>query len=83
MRFVRYGLPLVIALGGVVLIGIGGDVITGTGIVLIGVAALVLLANAFVRLAIESEDERELEQRARDFFSRHGRWPRQGEDPRS
>jgi hypothetical protein len=83
MRFVRYGIPLAIAVAGAVLVALGGDVGTGAGIVLIGVAGLVLLANAFVRLAIESEDEREQEQRAREFFSRHGRWPRQGEDARS
>ena len=82
MRFVRYGIPLMLLTAGVVLIVVGGDAGTGAGIVLVGVAGLVLLANAFIRLGLESENEREQEEQAREFFSRHGRWPRPGEDPR-
>ena len=82
MWFVRYGIPLILLAAGVALIVAGSDAATGAGIVLIGVAGLVLLANAFIRLGLESENEREQEERAREFFSRHGRWPRPGEDPR-
>ena len=80
LRVVRYGLPVLIALAGVVLIVAGGDSGAGAGVVLIGIAGLVLLANVFVRLSLQSEDDRAAEERARRFFSEHGRWPRKGED---
>jgi predicted Zn-dependent protease len=61
LLLVRYVLPAVIAVAGVVLLVIGGDAATGAGIVLIGVAGLVVLANLFMRLAIDSERDRERE----------------------
>jgi hypothetical protein len=42
-----------------------GSVCRGAGIVLIGVAALVVLANVLVRLGLQSERDREREQRNR------------------
>jgi hypothetical protein len=80
LRIVRYGIAALIALAGVVLIAAGGDSGAGAGVVLIGIAGLVLLANVFIRLSLQSEDDRAREERAREFFSRHGRWPRKGED---
>jgi hypothetical protein len=80
MRLVRYGIPSLIALAGVVLIVADGDAEAGAGVVLIGIAGLVLLANVFVRLSLQSEDDRAAEERARDFYSEHGRWPRKGEN---
>jgi hypothetical protein len=80
MRIVRYGIPVLIALAGVVLIFAGGDAGAGAGVVLIGIAGLVLLANVFVRLSLQSEDDREREERAREFFAEHGRWPRKDEN---
>jgi hypothetical protein len=80
MRLVRYGIPALIALAGVVLIVADGDAEAGAGVVLIGIAGLVLLANVFVRLSLQSEDDRAAEERARDFYSEHGRWPRKGEN---
>ena len=64
--FVRYVLPAVIAVTGVVLVIVGGDSARGAGIVLIGVAFLVVLANLFIRLGLLSERDREQEARRRD-----------------
>jgi hypothetical protein len=50
-----------IAVVGVVLIVTGGDAAVGAGIVLLGVSLLVVLANLFIRLAIQSQDDRERE----------------------
>jgi hypothetical protein len=63
---VRYVLPALIAIAGVILILTGGDAATGAGIVLIGVAGLVILANLFMRLALQSERDRADEQRRRN-----------------
>jgi hypothetical protein len=62
---VRVVLPATIALAGVVLVIAGGDSGRGAGIVLIGVAALVVLANLFMRLALQSERDREREEARR------------------
>jgi hypothetical protein len=70
LTLVRVVLPALMALAGVVLIVIGGDVALGTGIVLLGSALLVVMANAMMRLSLQSEREREEEQRRRD----EGRW---------
>jgi hypothetical protein len=70
LNLVRVALPATMALAGLVLIVIGGDVALGTGIVLLGSALLVVMANAMMRLSLQSEREREEEQRRRD----EGRW---------
>lgn len=65
LALVRVGLPLAIAVAGLILIVIGGDAAVGAGIVLLGVAGLVVLANLFIRLAIQSQDDREREEERR------------------
>ena len=62
---VRFVLPAVIAVVGVVLVITGGDSARGAGIVLIGVALLVVLANLFIRLGLLSERDREEEEARR------------------
>lgn len=65
LLLVRVVLPALIAVVGVVLVVVGGDSARGAGIVLIGVAGLVVLANAFMRLALQSERDREREEERR------------------
>jgi hypothetical protein len=65
LLLVRVVLPIAIAIVGVVLVITGGDAAQGAGIVLIGVAGLVVLANLFIRLAIQSERDRRREQARR------------------
>lgn len=66
VHLVRYGLPALIFAVGLALVVIApSDAATGAGIVLMGVAVLVLGANAFARLSIASQDDREAEERAR------------------
>jgi drug/metabolite transporter (DMT)-like permease len=75
VAWLRIGLPVAIAVAGVVLLVVGDDAGRGAGVVLVGVAGLVVLANLFVRLSLRSEDDREREARRRDRFSERGRWP--------
>lgn len=65
LLLVRVVLPALIAVAGVVLVAVGGDSAQGAGIVLIGVAGLVVLANVFIRLAFQSERDREREEARR------------------
>jgi len=62
----RIGFPAAILAAGVVLIVIGGDAPLGAGIVLIGVAGLVALVNVLMQLSMQSERDREEEERRRN-----------------
>jgi hypothetical protein len=73
---VRYALPAVIALTGLILTIAGGsDTVVAAGVALVGVGMLVALLNVLMRLGIASSRDREREEEARRFFDRHGRWP--------
>jgi hypothetical protein len=75
VTLVRVGLPALIAGAGAVLVVTGGDSADGAGVLLLGVAVLVVVANVLIRLSLQSEDERALEERRREFFDAHGHWP--------
>jgi hypothetical protein len=84
MAFVRTGLPLLIALPGVILLLLGNvgsktDATAATGLVLIGVALMVWMLNWLFRMSIDSNQDREREEMAREYFDKHGHWP--DEDP--
>jgi hypothetical protein len=71
MRLLRIGLPAAIAVAGVALLIFGGDSGQGAGVVLLGVALVVVLLNGFMQLSLQSEREREQEERYREL----GQWP--------
>jgi hypothetical protein len=75
LALVRIGLPAVIAGAGAALVVAGGESAQGAGVLLMGVAVLVVVANVLIRLALQSESERDLEERRREFFDDHGHWP--------
>ena len=76
----RYWLPAVIAAAGVIVALVGStSALDALGASLVGAALVVLLINLFVRLSIQSNRDREREDRARTFFDEHGRWPGKGE----
>jgi len=79
LKLVRYGVPLVILVAGIVFL-VGGD--TAFGIVLIGIAVLVELADLFARISISSQDDRDAEEAARERYSRTGRWGPPGGRPK-
>ena len=76
---VRVTLPAATVVAGVVLLVIGGDAAQGAGVFLIGVAVLGILANAYMRLGLASNADREREEARRQFLEEHGRWPRKDE----
>ncbi len=81
----RVWLPLIIVVAGIALIVIGhGSYSTlanthslesAAGVCLLLVALIVWMLNWMYRLSIRSNEEREDEERARDYFARTGRWP--------
>jgi hypothetical protein len=74
LPLVRYGLPLAMAIAGIVMLVIGGN-IAGAGVVILGSAGIVLLINLLFRLSIISNHERDAEEQAREHFARTGHWP--------
>jgi len=80
---VRYVIPAVTFVGGVVVMALGGssNLEGGAGIISAGVAVLFL--NWLYRLGVEGDHERETEEAARQYFDRHGRWPDDGSRPPS
>jgi hypothetical protein len=70
---VRIGLPLAIALAGIIVIVAGsGTAATGLGVVWIGVAAIAVLANVLARLTLSSQDDRLWEQPRQTPIQAHG-----------
>lgn len=75
----RLWLPLVIAVAGVLLIvdghGRSNSTAAAAGVALIVVAITVWLLNWLYRLGVQSANDRDREERAREYFDEHGRWP--------
>src|SRR5579875_4140964 len=78
---VRYGLGVVMVIGGIVMIVInpGGFGVDGFAMA-VGGGLSVLLINWLFRLGVRGDQEREEEERARRYFDEHGYWP---DDPRA
>jgi hypothetical protein len=76
MTALRYGLPGVLALIGFAFLIIRRDTL---GIemwaMLVGAALAILLMNVLFRMGASGERERKAEDEAREYFTRHGRWP--------
>jgi hypothetical protein len=72
---IRYVLPVVVVLVGVVAMAFGGetDLEGGAGLVSAGLAIYFL--NWLFRIGASGDRERDTEQAARDYFNEHGRWP--------
>jgi hypothetical protein len=72
---VRYVLPSVVVLGGLIVMALGGEshLEGGAGIVSAGLA--IFFINWLFRTGVVGEHERDAEEAARDYFDRHGRWP--------
>jgi drug/metabolite transporter (DMT)-like permease len=85
LRFTRIWLPLTIALVGVVLIVLGHASVSttadthtlesGGGVALLLVALIVWMINWMYRMSVDSNQERDREEEAREYFAEHGRWP--------
>lgn len=75
MVALRYVLPGAVVLAGIVVMALGSesDLEGGGGIVSAGLA--IFFINWLFRTGAAGDREREAEDRAREYFDRHGRWP--------
>lgn len=72
---VRYVLPGVIALAGVIVLIFNHSINGLEGFAMfIGVAGSILLLNVLYRIGV-TDVERDREERARVYYDEHGRWP--------
>jgi len=72
LNAVRYGIPAVLFIAGIVVSGIGS---VAAGALFISAATAVLLLNFLFRIGVEGDKERDREEAARRYFDEHGRWP--------
>jgi drug/metabolite transporter (DMT)-like permease len=85
LKLTRVWLPVGIALAGVALIALGHgsyselagkhSLESAAGVSLLLVAVIVWMVNWMFRLSVRSTEDREEEERAREYFDRTGHWP--------
>ena len=79
MLAVRYVLPAVVALVGIVIFVVDRSLIGLEGFVLfVGAGGSILLLNVLHRIGVSGDAERDREEAARAYFDEHGRWPDEG-----
>ena len=72
--FVRWILPALICLGALIAIIAAPDE-AEAGAMIIGAGLSVWLLNLLYRVGVTGDRDRQDEDRAREYFDRHGRWP--------
>jgi hypothetical protein len=72
---VRYLLPGLLIVAGLVVMSLGGDAAAEGGMGFIGAGLAVLLLNALFRMGVKGDEERTREADARAYFAEHGHWP--------
>jgi hypothetical protein len=76
MFAVRYVLPALVALAGVLVLILNRSINGLEGFAMgIGVAGSILLLNILYRVGVSGDRERDDEEAARVYFDEHGRWP--------
>ena len=76
MAFLRYGLPLVLFIGGFIVLFVAGDGNAVEGwAMLVGSALALITWNVLFRLGFSGDKERDEEEEARRFLREHGHWP--------
>jgi len=75
MISIRYVLPLLVTLAGLVVMALGGENNLEGGAGIVSAGAAIYMVNWLFRAGATGDLEREREAAARDYFSEHGRWP--------
>lgn len=74
--FVRYVLPALICLAGVLLFALDPSLDTADGAAaIIGAGLSVYLLNFLYRMGVSGDRDRDKEAEARKYFDEHGYWP--------
>jgi hypothetical protein len=72
---IRYVLPVVVTLCGLVFMALGGETDLEGGASLVSAGLAIYFLNWLYRIGVQGDRERDSEEAAREYFARHGRWP--------
>jgi hypothetical protein len=73
---IRYGLPAVLVLAGfVILFAADGSVRWDGWAMCVGAGLALLLLNVLFRYGARGDEERDDEEKAREYLAEHGHWP--------
>jgi hypothetical protein len=72
---VRYVLPVVVSLAGIVIMSLGSETDLEGGASILSAGLAIYFINWLFRMGADGDLERDREDAARDYFDRHGRWP--------
>jgi hypothetical protein len=75
MSFLRYVLPALVAIGGLVVMSLGSDTDLEGGAGILSAGLAIFFVNWLYRIGVTGDREREAEEAAREFFDSHGYWP--------
>jgi hypothetical protein len=75
LNAIRYGIPALLLIAGVVVSATAGGVGIAAGALFFSAGSAVLLLNVLHRMGVEGDKERDREEAAREYFDQHGRWP--------
>jgi fructose-specific phosphotransferase system IIC component len=73
---IRYVLPAVVTVAGVIVMAFGGETDLEGGASIVSAGLAIYFLNWLFRIGVSGDRERDAEQAAREYFKRHGRWPR-------
>jgi hypothetical protein len=71
----RYVLPGAVVLAGVIVMAMGSEAELEGGAAIVSAGLAIFFINWLFRAGVAGEGEREREDRAREYFDRHGHWP--------
>lgn len=72
---VRWVLPVLVMIGGLVVMSLGGESNLESGASIMGAGPAIWAINWLYRAAVDGDRDREREDAARDFLSVNGHWP--------
>jgi hypothetical protein len=72
---IRYVLPVVGVIAGLIVMALGGETNVEGGAGIIGASLAIYAVNWLYRAGVDGDTAREQEEAARDYFSAHGHWP--------
>jgi hypothetical protein len=72
---IRYVLPAVVTVWGLVFMALGGETHLEGGASLVSAGLAIYFVNWLYRIGAKGDRERDSEEAAREYFARHGRWP--------
>ncbi|HEX3910225.1 MAG TPA: hypothetical protein VHW67_05935 [Solirubrobacteraceae bacterium] len=75
MFFIRYVLPALGVLAGLIVMALGGESNLEGGAGIVGASLAIYAMNWLYRASVEGDRERDAEEAAREYLDAHGHWP--------